>query len=104
MAFIVFTLQSNFFSAGLIRSSKLTLCEYPARCSFRRNRSKFLLTVIDALLTKAFQTTYTSIPARTKTPNHFILHYLVISSQPVKHCPPCHAIYTALEKSETSIA
>src|SRR6218665_2928327 len=29
----------DFFSAGLIRSSKLTLCEYPARCSFRRNRS-----------------------------------------------------------------
>src|SRR6218665_837328 len=36
---LFFTLQSNFFSAGLIRSSKLTLCEYPARCSFRRNRS-----------------------------------------------------------------
>src|SRR6218665_3648420 len=40
MAFIVFfTLQSNFFSAGLIRSSKLTLCEYPTPCSFQRNRS-----------------------------------------------------------------
>src|SRR6218665_1937482 len=35
---LFFTLQSNFFSAGFIRSSKLTLCEYPARCSFRRNR------------------------------------------------------------------
>src|SRR6218665_3118088 len=34
-----FTLQSNFSSAGFIRSSKLTLCEYPARCSLRRNRS-----------------------------------------------------------------
>src|SRR6218665_989288 len=39
MVFIVFSLQSNFFSGGFIRSSKLTLCEYPARCSFRRNRS-----------------------------------------------------------------
>src|SRR6218665_413181 len=34
-----FTLQSNFSSAGFIRLSKLTLCEYPARCSLRRNRS-----------------------------------------------------------------
>src|SRR6218665_2409068 len=36
---LFFSFQSNFFSAGFIRSSKLTLCEYPARCSFRRNRS-----------------------------------------------------------------
>src|SRR6218665_2213994 len=36
---LFFTLQSNFISAGFIRSSKLTLHEYPARCSFRRNRS-----------------------------------------------------------------
>src|SRR6218665_595956 len=39
MAFIVFTLQSNFLLRGFIRSSKLTLCEYPARCNFLRNRS-----------------------------------------------------------------
>src|SRR6218665_3410696 len=46
-----------------------------------------VLTVINALLTKAFQTTYTPVPARTKILNRFILHYLVVSSQPVKHRP-----------------
>jgi len=51
------------------------------------------LTVIDALLTKALHTTYAPIPARTKTPNRFILHYLVISSQAVKHRPPNHAMH-----------
>src|SRR6218665_219935 len=47
--------------------------------------------VIDALLTNPFHTTYAPIPARTKTTNRFILYYLVISSQSVKHRPPCHA-------------
>jgi len=36
---LFFTLQSNFSSAGFIRSSILTLCEFPEWCSFRRNRS-----------------------------------------------------------------
>src|SRR6218665_3527266 len=64
-----------------------------------------VLTVIDALLTNAFHTTYTSVPARTKIPNRFILHYLVISSQPVKHRPPNHAMHiNCIGKSEFSIA
>src|SRR6218665_231722 len=65
-----------------------------------------VLTVIVALLTKAFQTTYTTVPARTKTPNRFILHYLVISSQTVKHLPPpCHTytLHRKIGKSENSI-
>src|SRR6218665_879979 len=59
-----------------------------------------VLTVIDALLTNAFHATYAPIPARTKTPNRFILHYLVISSQPVKHRPPkpCNAYKLHWEK------
>src|SRR6218665_654276 len=40
----------------------------------------------------ALHTTYTSVPARTKTTNRFILHYLVISSQPVKHRPQTTSI------------
>src|SRR6218665_629437 len=57
-----------------------------------------VLTVIDALFTKAFDTTYTTVQARTKTPNHFILYYLVISSQTLKHRPPpCHT-YTLHRK------
>jgi len=56
-------------------------------------------------LTKSFQTAYTSVPARTKTPNRFVLNYLVISSQPVKHRPQTmQCIQTALEKCEISIA
>src|SRR6218665_173113 len=39
MAFIFFTLQSNLSSAGFIRSSMFAVCEYPTRCSLRRNRS-----------------------------------------------------------------
>src|SRR6218665_183158 len=64
------------------------------------------LTVMDALLTKAFQTANTPVPARTKPPNRFILHYLVLSSQPVKHRNPCHAykkyweIVTVLERND----
>src|SRR6218665_2506284 len=60
-------------------------------CNGKKIKFYSVLTVIDALLTNAFHTTYGPIPAPTKTANRFILHYLVISSQPVKHRPPCHA-------------
>src|SRR6218665_2694502 len=59
-----------------------------------------VLTVIDALLTNAFHTTYAPIPARTKTTNRFILHYLVISRQAVTHRPPCHAYKLHCDKVE----
>src|SRR6218665_3347049 len=62
-------------------------------CNGKKIKFYSVLTVIDALLTKAFHTTYTPVPARTKTPNRFILHYLVISSQPVKHRPPNYAMH-----------
>jgi len=56
-------------------------------------------------LTKAIQAAYTSVPARTKTTNRVILHYLVMSSQAVKHRPQTtQCIYTALEKGANSIA
>src|SRR6218665_3215522 len=55
-------------------------------CNGKKLNFCSVLTVIDALLTKAFHTTYTPVPASTKTPNLFILHYLVISSQPISDC------------------
>jgi len=90
------TKTPNLFILHYLVISRQTVKHRPPPChTYTLHRKKWsfysVLTVIDALLTKAFQSTYTSVPARTQTTNRFILHYLVISSQPIKHRPPCHA-------------
>src|SRR6218665_4034603 len=69
-------------------------------CIGKRCKFYSVLTVIDALLTKAFHTTYTQLPVPTTTSKLFILHYLVISSQPIKHRPPCLAYTLHWKKGE----
>src|SRR6218665_3231867 len=62
-------------------------------CIGKKGKFYSVLTVIDAFLTKAFQTTYTPVPAITKTSNRFILHYLVISTAKPSNIAtkPCNA-------------
>src|SRR6218665_1334013 len=69
-------------------------------CIGKRCKFYSVLTVIDALLTKAFHTTYAPLPVPTTTSKLFILHYLVISSQPIKHRPPCLAYTLHWKKGE----